>query len=942
MMIVASPAPVVTNRIGCVRSLIALLLLTAVPCPALSAGEAGTLILDLDGSMWRYFDTWETDVARLDSGGLVRVDPLDPREFAGGDRFRLAKAKRTLGSEQPPAGWQTCDFDDSRWQRRNAYWFLQQYRAISRVCLRGKFQVTDPSRASDLKLDIGFRGGVVVYLNGSEVGRAFLPKGELSRDTLAEDYPKECYIASDGTLIRQANISGLILAADQIPKENKAADAPEGYRKRTRALSVAVPAKYLRKGTNVLAVEVRRAPAIPEMFTIVGKDHDCLLRVYCWWNRCAIESLKLTAPGDGWFVPNAERPRGVQVFNQDVITDVNLTHYGDPCERISPIIICGAKNGAFSGDVVVSSAEPIRGLKTSMTDLKKVGGGVIPSTAVEIRCAGKSWEGWVPNRLGHWLAFDGLEDVPSEVPVLSGWRGTWAAAPIWVTVHVPPDAAGGDYSGALTVQADGLAEPVEVPVHLHVSDWTLPDPTKFTTVFSSVQSPDSLALQYDVPMWSEAHWKLIDRSFQLLGRIGVDDIYIPVIPRTHFGNDHGMVHWIKQQGGRYKLDFSIVEKYLDTAIKHLGKVPVVCAFLLDAGPYHAKGPAFTEVDPQTGNLSEAMGPSWGTPQSVEFLKPLVAGLQDVLAKRGMKNSLGIGMHAAGGAGPESDSPQAVPDMLKAWPEAKFHRLSHMWYGETEVRPSRPKYRYVSLVSGILSVFWDVDEDKPIYGWKNPDLVMVYPRTNNMDYSGVAMYQSSGLPEHRLAAESSLLAGRRRKPRTDWSRGDLSRQMGFDKFQGLRGFGPLGADFWPVLKGAKGSKDIIGRFGDGYAEGGWGTISMHFVVQAILAPGKDGPVPTQRLEMIRESLQEAEARIFVQNALLDAARRKKLGPALEKKTKELCDNRTRYLRYMSELWTSGGVQGGQPQCESISPRVLQDMSKDLYDLAAEVAKAVGTK
>ena len=54
--------------------------------------------------------------------------------------------------------------------------------------------------------------------------------------------------------------------------------------------------------------------------------------------------------------------------------------------------------------------------------------------------------------------------------------------------------------------------------------------------------------------------------------------------------------------------------------------------------------------------------------------------------------------------------------------------------------------------------------------------------------------------------------------------------------------------------------------------------------ALLAPGKAGAVPTARFEVLREGLQECEARIAIDKALVSADKRIKLGPALAQKRK----------------------------------------------------------
>jgi hypothetical protein len=245
------------------------------------------------------------------------------------------------------------------------------------------------------------------------------------------------------------------------------------------------------------------------------------------------------------------------------------------------------------------------------------------------------------------------------------------------------------------------------------------------------------------------------------------------------------------------------------------------------------------------------------------------------------------------------------------------------------------------VSGVIGVFWDPDTDKPIYGWHNPEIMLAYPRTTNLDYAGTRLGQESFLPPYRLCAEAVLTAGRRR-PIVSWGRGNISGEVGYDKYRGVRGFGPLCADFWPVLKGAKSTKTIVGRYGDGYSEGGWGTVSLNQVVSSMLCPGKDGPLASARLEMMREAMQEAEARILIQDAVLNDASKARLGSELAKKCTDLCDDRTRAFRYVSEFWPIIMVQDGDSRPDMIFPRQWEERSRALYDLAAETSRALGKK
>jgi len=100
----------------------------------------------------------------------------------------------------------------------------------------------------------------------------------------------------------------------------------------------------------------------------------------------------------------------------------------------------------------------------------------------------------------------------------------------------------------------------------------------------------------------------------------------------------------------------------------------------------------------------------------------------------------------------------------------------------------------------------------------------------------------------------------------------------------------------------------------------------------LGRGEDGPVPTARQRMARASLQEVEARAFIDKVLLDPAQKARLGADLLKRCENLLSGRqTRLIRSRT------GWDGKAPPNE---PFMLQsDLKAEagrLFALAARVA------
>ena len=243
-----------------------------------SAGEKAatgpTTLLDA-GSFWRFHFTWRAVRVRRKSGGLELVSVKWPSRGPA----KLTPAGREAPSPPAPENWRQCDFDDSAWPRAQGPMFTRSTRRLALLCARGKFQVADPARAGALELSLAYRGGAVVYVNGREVARGHLPAGRIDPETPAEDYPPEAYLAPTGYLLRHAFGE---------PKKY-----PDRYALRKRSLAARVPASLLRKGTNVLAVELHRAP-VSEVF-YVSKFRDS--RKYFLWDMVALEDVRLAAEG---------------------------------------------------------------------------------------------------------------------------------------------------------------------------------------------------------------------------------------------------------------------------------------------------------------------------------------------------------------------------------------------------------------------------------------------------------------------------------------------------------------------------------------------------------------------------------------------------------------------------------------------------------------------
>ncbi|MFC1672329.1 glycoside hydrolase domain-containing protein [Planctomycetota bacterium] len=537
------------------RILILGVVLTALSVAA--AGEdnaAGTRILDTK-SYWRVHATLRPPVFGTadDAGPDAQSIPLEYRKDPETGKRKgipiMPEGQPFL--PWPDAGWMKPDFDDSGWWRDPGPFYGTtgkrpygqvwchgdpsggaQPRALALFCVRGKFTVTDPSKVTALKLNATFRGGLIVYLNGKEVHRAHMGSGKKGFDVLAEDYPPEAYTSKGNTL-----------------RIRKVGD-------------VALPVSELRKGTNVLALEIHRA-ALPQ--DKVKQNRRKM------WSSVGLPDVRVEADGSG-VVPNTTRPNGLQVWNAASLESIFDTDYGEPHERLLPIRIVGTPGGTFSGQVVVGSDAPIKGMSANIGPLK-MKDRTLPAAGVEIFYPRPtSMEKNNKVVLGGSRRFDALAETPAKEVAVKKLKkpvpGLGAVQPVWVRAAIPRDAQPGTYTGTLSVRVESKTVS-EIPVQVEVLDFRLPETRDFHTWVDFIQSPETLAIRYKVPMWSDKHFELIGRTFRLLAGVGNKTLYIPLICKTNLGNGESMMRWIEKKGGGYDHDFSVVEKYLDCALKCL-------------------------------------------------------------------------------------------------------------------------------------------------------------------------------------------------------------------------------------------------------------------------------------------------------------------------------------------------------------------------------------
>ena len=884
-------------HLAAVAAALLLLCFPGRPCdaedsPASGAGTPSAIVLDT-GSFWRMHHALGMPVIRFDDG--LREIPPAGREA---DVWKAVVAKPTPDA---PQGWMDPDFDDSTWYRAPAAAGCRTP-YVRRLCARGKFTVTDPGKVSGLSLSLDYHGGAVVFVNGKELARGHVAAGDAAKEILADDYPEDVFLDEDGKLL---SVRG---NAPLLDKEAVSEESLRRIARRTRTLNVPISGEHLRKGLNVIGIELVRAPyhKVLEAHKVTQQYKSKDMTNDMSWNTCELRRVRLAASSAAGLVPDAVRPQGVQVWNSDpLVTDFDLD-FGIRAEPLRPIRLVGARNGGYSGKVVVGSTAPIRGLRAVAGDLAGPGGDTMPASCVCVRYA-LPWGVCRTTSKGNLettpypaettplfaLAESPLEEFPVREKTLGGPTGGLpnvrsvlryslepfhlndpgqpapvfgAVVPVWVTVRIPKDARAGTYAGTVSLQVDGKAV-AGVPVEVKVVDWTLPDPDDYRTWVELIQSPDTLALEYGVEPWSDGHFELIANSMKYLKEIGSRILYVPLIAHTNLGNEESMVRWVPKGDDRYEHDFSVMDRYLDVAEAHMGKPKIVVFAVWDLYLYRAggvayasvgsrtrqqaskragEGPQVTMVDPDSGKAEVGRLPPYLDPSSKALWKPLFDQLRERMKKRGLEKAMMLGTITDAWASKEQV--QFFQDVGADFP----------WVSSSHGRHDKPKAMYELADVGYQAHAFGVECGfaESLRGWSRPTLNALYERWGGFPATGISRWRHFG--EYSITGNT-------------------------------RGIGRVGADFWQAVKDSQGRRK--GHVSQRYPESSWRQLTL---ITSALAPGPDRAVATAKYEAMREGVQECEARILIEEALSDKAMAETLGPDLVGRCRDVLDERHRSM------------------------------------------------
>lgn len=823
----------------------------------------------------------------------------------------------------PDQDWHKADFNDNDWLRQLSFYRAPQN--VRAAFYRTRFFVKDPSQLKALKLNAAFRGSIRVFINGKEIARRHLPEGALSVNTRAEVYPPESYFFMQGEYLKgydykekelkstpKSTLASRYLIVPEFKVEfDQFLDAKKGggeykiyrsrasrifarvapfnrkgfdriQRERNRTIQLDIARTDLQKGENVLAIETRASLLHP-----IALQWEYGSRTS--WMHCGLLSVNLSDPSKQ-VVKTTKRQPGTQLWAEDIHRRIYGKEFSEVTRSSTPLRIVAARGGTFSAQAVISTDKTLTGIKTSVDrnaddpfvsrvmypvahyidELKpgnrgrRLGNGFNP----------RVYESYVKDRFGVSKVpfYEHLGSVPPETIEAD------TCYPFWISVKVPENTRAGKYACRFTVEAEGM-KPLSLPLEITVHDWRIPSPDRFTTIAGLEQSPYALAREFKTGLWTEAHWKLIDRAFSILKRVDNDWLLMPVITHTEFGNgSDSMVRVSKTAAGDYTVDFTILDRYLDIVKKHCGD-PLVASFIVmhpgNPGDGRMRMPASNiPLYDASGNVTLMPVDSRMEPgERRRFWKFLSTAIHSHMQSRNLGRATHWGYTWDG----QGNTPDLYAMLAEFAPDVYWARGAH-W---------RPICKYYKAVATVYNNKLEIGFTSR-KGWKKPYHWLTYPR-----YWGSVIDCSDYSPpfSFRMLVERSMAAG-------------------------SRGFSRMGFDFWKNHY-LHGMKDI--------------TYPVGVPNLMITWPGRDGPETSTRFEMLVEGMQETEAVVFLEQAV-DKLSGEKHGE-LRRRVKAMLDRR------LAETILDLPV-GTRPELVELCSINWQKRSNALYKTAAEVGALMG--
>ena len=228
----------------------------------------------------------------------------------------------------------------------------------------------------------------------------------------------------------------------------------------------------------------------------------------------------------------------------------------------------GWKGEKIHTQLLIWTTEDIERASIQIGELKSDDGKTIDADHISVRFVryvltdsiGRNGSGCgIPNDLDSSLAADALDPI-DQLPIRSN-----TTQPLWLSVHIPQDAAPGRYSGSITIK--GLPnDPAPLEYSVEVVNRSLPLPRDWAFHLDLWQNPFSVARVHNVENWSDAHMEALNPYMKMLADAGQKVITASIIHDPWNSQTYdvyqSMIKWTKKRDGSWEYDYQIFDQWI--------------------------------------------------------------------------------------------------------------------------------------------------------------------------------------------------------------------------------------------------------------------------------------------------------------------------------------------------------------------------------------------
>ncbi len=191
---------------------------------------------------------------------------------------------------------------------------------------------------------------------------------------------------------------------------------------------------------------------------------------------------------------------------------------------------------------------------------------------------------------------DYISKKPGVYPdILRPLRGGDTACPIpfylssvWVEIDIPEDIEAGEYDFKVTFDGN-KGDFAEASIKIEIIDALLP---KEDIYFTQWFHCDSLALYYNIDVWSERHWEIIENFARVAVKNGINMLLTPVFTPpldTAVGGERltTQLVGVTKCNEEYSFDFTLLDRWIDMCDRIGIKYFEISHFFTQWGAEHA-------------------------------------------------------------------------------------------------------------------------------------------------------------------------------------------------------------------------------------------------------------------------------------------------------------------------------------------------------------------